>query len=210
MAKQFLQNRVCTVYNTLPTSVTHSPYFLGAFSDPSSTNYMATTSITTMIVKRQLKWSGHVVRMDDNRLPKKIMYSELNTGNRSHGGQRKRYKDTLHKSLKQCFIWPQTWKVQALDRKNWRTVVHQGTAIFEQQQRQKRKHKRLLRKNRELHTHQWLTLVTFVLTVANYADLELGLWVISELTTSSRIFYGFSNWNGLQITTQTRACKQTS
>jgi len=78
------------------------------------------------------------------------MYSELNTGNRSQGGQRKRYKDTLHESLKQCFIRLQTWEVQALDRKNWRTVVHQGTAIFEQQQRQKREHKRLLRKNREL------------------------------------------------------------
>ena len=37
--------------------------------------------------------------MPDERLPKKILYGELQVGKRSHGGQ-KRYKDTLEASLK--------------------------------------------------------------------------------------------------------------
>ena len=35
-----------------------------------------------------------------NVLPKKILYGELQVGKRSHGGQKKRYKDTLKASLK--------------------------------------------------------------------------------------------------------------
>ena len=38
--------------------------------------------------------------MPDERLPKKILYGELQVGKRSHGGQKKRYKDTLKASLK--------------------------------------------------------------------------------------------------------------
>ena len=56
-----------------------------------------TTSIEAMIVRNQLRWSGHVQRMSEHRLPKQIMYSELESGKRAQGGQRKRFKDTLHK-----------------------------------------------------------------------------------------------------------------
>ena len=35
--------------------------------------------------------------MPDERLPKKILYGELQVGKRSHADQRKRYKDTLKK-----------------------------------------------------------------------------------------------------------------
>ena len=36
-----------------------------------------TTSIEAMIIKNQLRWSGHVVRMDGGKLPKQIMYAQL-------------------------------------------------------------------------------------------------------------------------------------
>ena len=38
--------------------------------------------------------------MPDERLTKKILYGEQQVGKRSHGGQKKRYKDTLKASLK--------------------------------------------------------------------------------------------------------------
>ena len=57
-------------------------------------------SIHTLLKLAQLRWTGHVTRMPDERLPKKILYGELQIGKRSHGGQKKRYKDTLKASLK--------------------------------------------------------------------------------------------------------------
>ena len=57
-------------------------------------------SIHTLLKLAQLRWTGHVTRMPDERLPKKILYGKLQVGKRSHGGQKKRYKDTLKASLK--------------------------------------------------------------------------------------------------------------
>ena len=57
-------------------------------------------SIHTLLKLAQLRWTGHVTRMPDERLPKKILYGEVQVGKRSHGGQKKRYKDTLKTSLK--------------------------------------------------------------------------------------------------------------
>ena len=79
------------------------------------------TSIHTLISKNQLHWSDHVVRMDDNRLPKRIFYGELVTGKRTTGGQYKRYKDTLKASLKNFNINPDTWENLAATRTAWRS-----------------------------------------------------------------------------------------
>ena len=57
-------------------------------------------SVHTLLKLAQLRLTGHVIRMPDDRLPKKILYGELQVGKRSYGGQRKRYKDTLKASLK--------------------------------------------------------------------------------------------------------------
>ena len=43
----------------------------------------------------QLRCTCHVIRMPDERLPKKVFYGELQDGKRSPGGEKKRYKDTL-------------------------------------------------------------------------------------------------------------------
>ena len=54
--------------------------------------------------------------MPDERLPKKILYGELQVGKRSHGGQKKRYKDTLKASLKDFNIPNESWEKIAQDR----------------------------------------------------------------------------------------------
>ena len=57
-------------------------------------------SVHTLLKLAQLRWTGHVTRMPDERLPKKIFYGELQVGKRSYGGQKKRYKETIKASLR--------------------------------------------------------------------------------------------------------------
>ena len=70
-------------------------------------------SVHTLLKLAQLRWTGHVTRMPDERLPKKVLYGELQEGERSQGGQKKRYKDTLKASLKDFNIPTESWE-QAL------------------------------------------------------------------------------------------------
>ena len=65
---------------------------------------------TLLKLVAQLRWTGHVTRMPDERLPKKILYGELQVGKRSHGCQKKRYKDTLKASLKDFNIPTEPWE----------------------------------------------------------------------------------------------------
>nr|VZH94938.1 unnamed protein product [Spirometra erinaceieuropaei] len=57
-------------------------------------------SINTMLRQMQLRWSGHLVRMDDERLPKRLFYGDVATGSRRQGGQIHRYQDTLKRKVK--------------------------------------------------------------------------------------------------------------
>ena len=52
-------------------------------------------SVHTLLKLAWLRWTGHVTRMPEEHLPKKILYGELEMGKLSHGGQKKQYKDTL-------------------------------------------------------------------------------------------------------------------
>ncbi|BHF85522.1 hypothetical protein SprV_1002868900 [Sparganum proliferum] len=79
----------------------------------------------------QLQWSGHLVRMDDERLPKRLFYGDVATGSRRQGGQIRRNKDTLKSSLKRLQINPTNLKEIAHDRPTWRRAVKTGAAIYE-------------------------------------------------------------------------------
>nr|VZI05580.1 unnamed protein product [Spirometra erinaceieuropaei] len=87
--------------------------------------------IYSMLRQMQLRWSGHLVRMDDERLPKRLFYGDVATGSRRQGGQIRRYKDTLKSSLKRLHINPTNWEELARDRPTWRRTVKTGAAIYE-------------------------------------------------------------------------------
>nr|VZI06603.1 unnamed protein product [Spirometra erinaceieuropaei] len=66
-------------------------------------------SIYAILRQMQLCWSSHLVRMDDERLPKRLFYGDVATGCRRQGGQIRRYKDTLKSSLKRLQMNPTNW-----------------------------------------------------------------------------------------------------
>jgi len=90
-------------------------------------------SIEALIIKRQLCWIGHVMRMPENSLPRKLFYGELTSGYRSCGGQTKRYTDHLHSIsvLKQCSIPALELESLAACRSTWRATCHDTVVTFE-------------------------------------------------------------------------------
>nr|VZI09519.1 unnamed protein product [Spirometra erinaceieuropaei] len=88
-------------------------------------------SIYSMLRQMQLRWSGHLVRMEDERLPKRLFYGDVATGSRRQGGQIRRYKDTLKSSLKRLHINPTNWVELSHDRPTWRRAVKTGAATYE-------------------------------------------------------------------------------
>ena len=52
------------------------------------TSHHTSTCIHNSIMSHSPRWTGHVTRMPDERLPKKVLYGELQEGKRSQGGQR--------------------------------------------------------------------------------------------------------------------------
>ncbi|VDL99132.1 unnamed protein product [Schistocephalus solidus] len=55
--------------------------------------------------------------MDDERLHKQPFYGDVTTGAHRQGGQKRSYKETLKKSLKQLQINPATWEDQGQKRR---------------------------------------------------------------------------------------------
>ena len=103
-------------------------------------------SIHTLLKFAQLSWTGHVTRKPDERLPKKILYGELQVGKRSHGGQKKRYKDTLKASLKDFNIPTESWEQIAQDRTKWRGLIKREAEEYEAKRISEAKQKRAQRK----------------------------------------------------------------
>ncbi|BHF80025.1 hypothetical protein SprV_0702314900 [Sparganum proliferum] len=109
-------------------------------------------STYTMLRQVQPRWIGHPVRLDDERLPKRLFYRDVATGSRRQGGQIRRYKDTLKSSLKRLQINPTTWDDVARDRTTWRRTVKTGAAIYEANRIAAAKVKREARKS-QLRPH---------------------------------------------------------
>ena len=67
---------------------------------------------------------------------------------RSHGGQKKRYKDTLKASLKDFNIPTESWEQIAQDRAKWRSLIRRGASEYEAKRISEAEQKRAQRKAR--------------------------------------------------------------
>ena len=155
-------------------------------------------SIHTLLKFAQLRWTGHVTRMPDERLPKKILYGELQVGKRSHGGQKKRYKDTLKASLKDFNIPTESWEQIAQDRTKWRGLIKRGAGEYEAKRISEAEQKRAQRKARAKASPTELSSSDLsVLSETGSLELRLVSSAILEHTNNN-------NWLGLVIVSNDR------
>ena len=88
-------------------------------------------SISAIVLRNQMRWAGHLVRMDDARLPKRLFYGELSIGRRPQHKPRKRFKDCVKDNLKLMGIEIDEWETATSDRDQWRRLTASGVKTFE-------------------------------------------------------------------------------
>ena len=57
-----------------------------------------------MLLQRQLRWIGHVIRMPSNRLPRCLLYGELLNAQRMPGGPKLCYMDHIRRIVNKSNI----------------------------------------------------------------------------------------------------------
>ena len=93
-------------------------------------------TIESILHQVQLRWAGHVTRMEDIRMPKAVFFSELQEGKRDRGAPRKRYKHQLKRQLAQARISHQSWQQEASDRDSLHSSVRKASCEFEAERRE--------------------------------------------------------------------------
>ena len=104
-------------------------------------------SLQSMVDKAKLRWTGHVVRMEDSRIPKALLYGRLATGIPKRGNHNT-YLNSVKSTLRECGISCARLEELAGDRPNWRSIVKTGVARAEEDRIERLVEKRLRRKAR--------------------------------------------------------------
>jgi len=81
-------------------------------------------NIIKWIKGQRISWLGHLERMEEDRMPKKVFTQELEGTRR--GRPRKRWKEEVERDLKVLGV--RRWGVLVADRKKWKDIVRQAKA----------------------------------------------------------------------------------
>jgi hypothetical protein len=74
---------------------------------------------------RKISWVGHVERMEDSRILRRMMREKIYT-RRKRGRPKVRWLDDVQEDLREMGI--EVWRRKAQDRDQWRRIAQEATA----------------------------------------------------------------------------------
>ena len=84
------------------------------------------TNIVEDIKIRGLEWAGHIIRMEEERIPKKALNGNFHTA-RAVGRPRSRWTDVVQRDALQL-LEIRGWRRRAANRDEWRRLVREAKA----------------------------------------------------------------------------------
>ena len=70
-----------------------------------------------------LRWLGHIKRMDHNRLPRQLLCSRLKEGKHNQGRPGLGFKDTVKRNMKKLDMDRANWQKNARNRYGWICLI---------------------------------------------------------------------------------------
>jgi hypothetical protein len=84
--------------------------------------------LSMVIIIARLRWAGHVARMDENCMPRRLMYVQPE-GLRKVGRKRARWRDEVEKEARMLGL--RIWWATAMNRKKWRKLLKEVKTLYE-------------------------------------------------------------------------------
>jgi hypothetical protein len=78
------------------------------------------STITETVRLNRLRWFGHVQRMEENRIAKRVLYMHLGT-TRLRGRPRNRWQDEVREDGR--IVGGEGWQEKVLNRKEWKKLL---------------------------------------------------------------------------------------
>lgn len=100
-------------------------------------------SMSCLLKQRRMRWLGHLVQMEDGRIPKDLLDGELAVGKHPTERPKLHYKDIWKQDLQALNIDLCSWKNLALGRLAWKLAVQNGISNYEKTDEESWRKKRM-------------------------------------------------------------------
>ena len=84
-------------------------------------------SIVNVIKCQRLRWLGHMWRLNNNRVVKKV-FSAVSSGKKRRGRPREKWFDSVQRDLQNLNI--KDWKSATMDKQKWRKTVNEAMGLL--------------------------------------------------------------------------------